>query len=88
MTARDAPTASTAADRFHPCCDRPAGSLHSATFYPSRVIQSVQSQTHGLPMISTIVALLSSVGMILFVLVVLRPFIYEAFVSPTNAMAP
>ena len=39
-------------------------------------------------MLSTIVALLSPVGMILFVLVVLRPCIYEAFVSPTNAMAP
>ena len=32
--------------------------------------------------------LLSSVAMILFVFLVLRPFICEAFVSPTNAMAP
>jgi signal peptidase I len=32
--------------------------------------------------------LLESIAMFLFVSLVLKPFIYEAFVSPTNAMAP
>ncbi|MHC4407057.1 MAG: signal peptidase I [Planctomycetota bacterium] len=62
--------------------------LAAAVLVPCLVIARVFKTRFLRSLQAWLPALLPSVVMILFVFLVLRPFLYEAFVSPTNAMAP
>jgi signal peptidase I len=62
--------------------------LAAAVFLPCLVIARVFQAGFLRSLQAWLPTLLPAVGMLLFSLLVLRPFLYEAFISPTNAMAP
>ncbi len=62
--------------------------LAAAVLVPCVVIMQVFKARFFRSLQAWLPTLLPSIAMIVFVLLVLRPFVCEAFVSPSNAMAP